>query len=260
MNKRIEIAAFVLSQIAFAGCDAGLLLEMSRSIDDPVVREPEVDSFVTESTINVRWEADEGTDEFVLFRAVDNSTLSYEIVYRGTSLEYIDTGIGDGDRYLYTLGNARGSQIFGPSEAVMGVGSDVRRDEYEPNDTRENATELSTDLTANIFFYSAYSGETVEDTDWYVMSVPPRRQANIVLVQRGLSGTGSSYMDIYIENESVEPITSGSTIAIPNYEFTEKRILFRISPSAQQFYNAYSLAGGGLEVYDLSLSSVTEIG
>ena len=260
MNRGMKMMALSCALFGLSGCGIGLLSDMSRSLDDPVVREPDAESFVTENTITVRWEEDAGTDEFVLFRAVDSISPSYEIVYRGTSLEYADSGLDDGDRYLYALGNTRGTRLFGPSGAVLGVGSDVRRDEYEPNDERESATELSTDLTANIFFFSAYSGATAEDLDWYVVTVPPQRQANIVLVQRNLVGSGFSYMDIYIENESVEPITSGSAIAVPNYEFIEKEIRFRISPNAQRFFSAYSLAGGGLEVYDLSLSSITEIG
>ncbi len=254
-----RIVFFTFSIVIFSSCGAGLLPDMSRSLDEPVVRKPEVSSFITENTISVRWKEDEGTDEFILYRKPDNLTADYEIVYRGSAREYTDTGVEGGAQYLYTLGNVRGTRHFGPSDAVLGVGSDVRRDEYEPNDGREEATELSTDITANIFFYAAYSGETVEDADWYVMTVPPKMQANIIFIQQDFLGSGPTHMDLYLENESRDHIDNGDTIVLANNTLAAKDLRFRISPNDQQFFTDYSLVGGALKVYVLKIHSFTSL-
>ncbi len=258
MKDLVKIIFFGMSFL-FASCTGGLLSSMNRQWKEPVIIAPFVDSFSRENEIEVFWDEDPGADSYVLFRASDSALPAYIEVYKGNALFFQDKGIPTGHRYLYSLGKIRGTKLFGPSEAVLGVGSSTVKDNNEPNDTSQEATELTWDLTSNIFYYSSVlPGISISDTDWYFVNVPPRRQANIVVTQRDLSGE-YSYLDMSIESVGITAIKNGVSIGIKNHSHQEESMKFKIIPNPQRFQNDLGLVGGSTEVYDIKVASLTEL-
>lgn len=237
-------------------CSQSMLGDLLRVITDPVVENPSVVSFEKEETIEINWDEDSGTDEYILYKAVDAVLPVYEIIYQGTNLSVVDTDAVGGNRYLYTLGKIRGKKLFGPSDPILGVGSMVIEDELEDNDTKETATKLVWNLNANLYYYLSYSGAELEDYDWYYVTVPPRRQANIVVTQEGLVGL-NTWMNLSLEGHMPEIIANNVETPLKNYTYEEKTFYFLISPIPAEFYADPPTAGGSLINYQIFLDSVT---
>ena len=134
---KIPSLAIIVLALPVLSCSEGLLGDMLRVLTDPVVEGPSVVSFGKEQTIEITWKADPGADEYILYKAEDALLPVYEILYQGTDLSLIDTDITAEHRYLYTLGKVRGTVLFGPSDPVMGVGSNVIQDDLEGNNVKE---------------------------------------------------------------------------------------------------------------------------
>ncbi len=255
---KIRSLVIIVISLIMLSCSEGLLGDMLRVITDPVVEVPSVTSFVKEETIEISWDDDPGADEYILFRAVDTAVPVYEIIYQGTNLSVIDTDVinGAGNRYLFTLGKVRGTRLFGPSDPVLGVGSMVIQDELENNDTKVKSTKLIWDLDANLYYYLSYSGAEVEDYDWYNVTVPPRRQANIVITQENLVGL-NTWMYLSLEGHLPEIIANSTGIPLKNYSYEEKNFYFMISPIPAEFYADPPTAGGSLINYHIFVESIT---
>ncbi len=246
--------------VGLTGCGDGFLAAMGRIGADPAAVAPRVASFGTEYAISVSWDADPAAEEYILERATDALSPSWSVVYTGAGTSFDDTERTDQVRYLYRLTLTRGSRVFGPSDAVVGVGSAACKDSLEPNDSQDEATPLEYDRTANLYYYRSYAGETVEDTDWYSVSVPPRRIANVVVTQKGLSGGSvSTFMYLYVKGSS--PVTVMNNVAIPitNTSYETQEFLIRITPNPDQFIADPTLAGGSFIDYTVSLVSITGI-
>ncbi|MCK5197333.1 MAG: hypothetical protein KAR21_03225, partial [Spirochaetales bacterium] len=197
-------------------------------------------------------------DEYILYRAVDTAVPAYEIIYQGDDLSVIDTDVAGQSRYLYTLGKVRGTKLFGPSDTVLGVGSMVIEDSLEDNDTKETATGLIWDLDANLYYYLSYNGTELEDYDWYNVTVPPRRQANIVISQENLVGL-NTWMYLSLEGHIPEIIANSTGVPLKNYSYEEKTFYFMISPIPAEFYADPPTAGGSLINYHIFVESITGI-
>ena len=253
------LTAFLPGVIGIAsGCAEGLLDQMLRLDRDPEVRAPEVISFEEENLIGVRWKHDPAADSYILHRSLDGAVFNWERIYRGRALGYEDTDVPHGQRRFYRLSVSRGSKVFGPSAEVMGVGSNIRRDDHEPNDTREQATPLGADLSSTLWFFTANNGREISDTDWYRVRVPPRRQANIIVTDR-VNTARDKYILQYQDGSNVNEVVSGSAFALPNRDYREAEIMVRITPNPQTFYDNLGLAGGKTITYDISLHSITEL-
>ena len=242
-----------------ASCGNGFLNQMGRVLGDPSPREPRVISFVTENQIDVSWDPDRAADEYVLERAEDSMSPSFAILYRGAATSWTETHCGDQSRYLYRLSMTRGDRLFGPSESVLGIGSAACRDELEPNDAESQATALEYDRAANLYYYRSFSGTEVKDEDWYSVSVPPRRTANIVVTQEGLAGgMVTTWMYFYLKSTVPAAIINSAAIPIVNNSYETKLFLFMISPNPQEFISDPTLAGGSFINYCVSLVSIAD--
>jgi len=263
IRMKIKIKTLVITVVSFIllSCSEGLLGDMLRVIADPVVGIPTVTSFEKEETIEITWNADPGADGYILYRAVDTENPVYEILYQGTDLSVSDTDVinGAGNRYLYILGKVRGTKLFGPSDPALGVGSMVIQDELENNDTKGRATRLIWDLDANLYYYLSYSGAEVKDYDWYSVIVPPRKQANIVITQEGLSANENCYISFALESGGVDPIINSIRIPIKNKTYVEKTFYFKISPIPGYFYDDPPTVGGSLINYHIYINSITSL-
>ena len=253
MNNRFYIFALL---ILFSGCYEGLLMDMQRTQRNPVVSPACAESFRETDMIAVSWEEDSGADEYLLYRSADTAVPSYKLVYRGTSLTFEDRDVKPDHRYLYTLAKTRGTKFFGPSDPVLGVVSGVVLDTNEPNGTKESAVKLVWDLQSNLYYYKSFSGEELLDTDWYMVSIPPRRKAVIVITQEDLTGT-DSWMSFSLEEHVPRTVISGNGISIENNTYEEKDFYFFIFPLSTKFINDPASGGGNFINYTLSLDQIT---
>lgn len=256
---KIQSLVIVVLSLVLLSCSEGLLSDMLRVNTDPVVELPSVVSFEKEETIEISWNADPGADEYILFRAEDVLLPVYEIIYQGTSLSLTDTDITGEHRYLYTLGKVRGTLLFGPSDPILGVGSNVIQDNLEGNNVKEMAAKLVWDLDANLYYYRSNNGEEIEDYDWYFVTVPPRRKAMIIVTQSGIGSGADSWMEYYLEGHVTETIVNSNAIPIENYSYEEKTFYFLISPNSSEFIGDPTLGGGGLINYRVSLNSIQSL-
>lgn len=256
--KKGSLILYVL--LLFAGCSDGLLTEMDRLAADPEIVSPETASFQEELTVSVSWDEDEAADEYVLRRAEDSAgVLSYGILYEGPLNHYRDTDVADEGRYLYTLAKKKGNREFGPSRPVLGVGSDCIGDIWEPNNTKEQAAGLDHELVANSFYYEdAATHSTVQDTDWYTISIPPRSSASIVVVQSDpIPAQNSSHLSYLVEGRGpAETIASGVLYPIENTGLSPATFLFCIRPRAEECREELTLSGGTLIKYTLEISRI----
>ncbi|MBB6480910.1 hypothetical protein [Spirochaeta isovalerica] len=250
MKSRLMPLLFLL-----AGCSASLFEDMSRTIDDPEVQKPWVQSFTEELEIKISWEEDPGADEYVLYRADDNIG-TYEKIYQGTSLEFFDSDVSEQGRYLYTLVKMRGEEAFGPSLPVLGVASMTMEDEFESNDREENATPFLYDLSANVQYYADNTKQHIlEDRDWYSVEVGPRRSFTFQVLY---TGTGSQELEYYCQPETPQGLDSESEITIVNTTMESKIFNFCIYPYGANILTGSS-GGGKIIQYDLDFTAEQEL-
>ena len=177
-------------------------------------------------------------------RAGENNPLNWVDVYRGSDLSWQDNGVGNERLNLYQLYKIRGSVLFGPSESVLGVGSDICRDPHEPNDSIATATVLESDLESNLWYFVATNGKESRDFDWYAVSLPPRRQAVIVVTDNTNTSSTYNYMSWSTPSKSEADIVSGESLSIQNHEYEAAVVYFRVSPNEQTFLSQLSGYGG----------------
>jgi len=247
--------------LTFCSCTPGMYEMLHRSIDDPVIVSPNVDSYAESSTIFISWDYDEGADEYILERADDHPlTLSFNVIYQGKETKYADCGLENSSRYIYRLSKRRGVEIFGPSTEVLGVSSLIIRDIYR-NNTLEQAIKIdSIDYIANLYYNRAYNGLEIMEEDWYYVEVPPLRQAWIVVddLQAYASDT-LSYFEYYIYTRESSPVFHLQDFRIINNELETKKLYFKIYPAKHRFAGMGTPPGGGIVHYKISLVSITPI-
>ncbi len=260
MSKALRWTVVPALSLALACCGDGLLDQMGRVLADPTPVTPHVASFESEYRIGVSWEPDEAAEKYVLEKADDAANPVYSVIYRGTATSFLDSDCADQRRYLYRLSKTRGDRLFGPSGHTVGIGSAACRDQLEPNDEESGATTLEYDRAANLYFYRSCDGAIVQDTDWYAVSVPPRRKANIVVTQNGLvGGAVDTFMYFYLKGSVPEVIVNNEAIPIANPAYETRIFLFRISPNPDEFIADPTLAGGSFIDYVVSLLSITSM-
>ncbi len=260
MKTALRCEALCLTLFGLSCCGAGLLDEMDRVSADPTIAAPKAVSFAIENQIGISWDKDKAADLYVLERAKDAMSPAYTEVYRGTAVSFTDSDVADQSRYLYRLSKVRGEKAFGPSGAVMGIGSAACGDDHEPNDTEDHAIPLD-DQKANLFYYRAYSGIEVQDADWYSVTVPPTKRMNIVVTQisPGIAGGAITYMFFYQKGVTPQRIVNNNAFWIDNTSHQSRTFIFKIYPKPEDFITDPTLAGGTVIDYEIRMHSITDI-
>jgi hypothetical protein len=245
MKKIIIIA---LAGLFFAGCSDDLYVFVDRNTDAPVVAAPRLECFKTEREIDVSWDADAAADEYLLYRDTDPLGLFNHLCYRGKKLCYKDSGLESDMRYYYKLAKRRAERIFDKSACVLGAANDIRRDQYEPNDTPDTAAEFYNVTDANIYFYRDNHGNELEDVDWYWVKIEPMR--NITFRVWFNDGTNLKPNDIYyaeLSGTHYTELSGDNDITIFNYENHECIKYFCIGINKANF----DAVGGKMGTYQL---------
>jgi hypothetical protein len=258
MVKKLFIPPLVFLLVS---CTPGMFELLDRTMDDPVLHKPLVESFTESNVITVRWGRDEAADEYILERAGDEINLSFIEVYRGGMTEYVDRGLPDNKRYLYRLYKTRGKKTFGPTEQALGVSSLVCRDVYEPNDTMERAIQLETiDYIANMYYYRAYSGEEAVDEDWYFIRIPPLRQASVVVNDSRVEESDRpTHFEYYEYERDQKPVRQLLNFWIVNNELVTKNYYFKLYPAKSQYIGMEMPAGGAIIQYRISIGEIVPV-
>ncbi|VDB00284.1 hypothetical protein S1OALGB6SA_1359 [Olavius algarvensis spirochete endosymbiont] len=259
----IVVMLFILFLVT--GCTGGLLEEMDRTNKDPFDGGLHTVCFEKEGMVSLSWEEDPGTDEYLILRGQDSGSTGepeWKTAYRGRKLSWTDKGLANDERRIYTLQKKRGKRFFRSTTAALGVGSEVIRDIYEPNDSREWAKELTHVIEGNVQHYRSYNyskyGKSLEysDTDWYYVRIPTGRKATITLTQKDIRSSEPINLAVFSERASRNlEVESGVPFTLENREIVERTFRFRIKPT--NIFGPTLGAGGKTVSYELKLDSIS---
>ena len=227
--KKVFFIIVILTMV-LCSCDNNFADIMLRTYDDPVDEAPVVDSYREEETIYVGWNKDEGADEYILLRALDDSTyLSFSEIYRGNALLYKDTNLNVENRYLYKLYKVRGNQVFKSNKIGYGYVSRKRRDNLN-NHTKENAAWLQYSIdNLTVYHEKYYNGYVNYEEDYFKVRVPARSIAYIMVEQidpMPSSGATRKSIEWLIDSQPYDNV--GERFSLRNESMDEKFIYFRI--------------------------------
>ncbi len=258
MVKKVLITIF--SVLLCISCNDGMYDTLSRNTDDPFTEKPKAVSFVTTNAVYLSWSSDDCADEYILERAENLQSLVYKEIYRGTRTSYDDFGLSNDIMYLYRLSKRRGNKTFGPSDPVLGVSSTVARDIYEPNDTIENATLLTSraPYIANMYYYQSYNGISIGDEDWYCVDVPPLLCADILVNDSQTENNKDpSHFMVSYPNRSSEQVDHLVSFKVENTESETARLYFKLYPNNSKFISQLPGSSGGKVVkYTISVTGM----
>ncbi len=248
----VPVAAIVSS------CGSELFGVLSRDAGDPAVVAPRAYSMERPLAVTVRWAADEAADFFALERKEDTESSRYVEVYRGTETGFVET-LAEG-RYYYRLTKVRGERPFGPSSPAFAVASPVTRDEYEPNDDMETACPLESAVVASLFYFRGSDGQTVSDSDWYRVSLPPRSVARISLTDYAIEGgEEDTHFVAYRAGLADRVVHNMHPFEIENDANVRREMFFAIKPNAVKFIPSVD-SGGRVIAYRLVVERIELIG
>lgn len=258
----MTVLPLLVLPLLLCACSQGFLPLIGRLAADPTVQAPRVSSFIEEFSCSVEWDEDPAADSYVLERAVDASSPVFSSIYQGNDLSFTDTECMDQTRYLYRLSKVKGNRTFDASEAVLGVGSATCRDDLEPNDSEQSATPLNYERFANMYWYSSYDETTIDDVDWYSVSIPPRKTGYIVFTQLDWPGSlnlGYTWMFFYLKGSPPVPVVNNAAVQIDNTSYESKTFFFSVYPNKNLFTADPSQPGGNIISYTVSLTMITDL-
>ena len=249
---------FLLMSFILAGCSLGLDGTLGRTTADPFDEIPAVQSFNGDISIVISWNRDEAADEYYLWRAADNISPWYELVYHGNLTEYRnDFSLPDDNSpYLYRLSKRRGGKFFNDpfnnpvrGKAGLGVASSGYRDIFEPNNDNEHATVLQdTEFLATCWYYESNTtdGINIYDDDWYCVDLPPHWVAEVILTDLSkITMDNVEHFKIQQFGAGPKDITSGNPEEIHNASDFPGRFYFHIFPNFEKFQYYHLLPSSG---------------
>lgn len=236
-------AVFLLAMtMLFMSCLQNDLEEiLFRTTDDPFPDVPLADSLSLEHTIYLTWRPDDACDRFRLMRAHDQPSLSFSCIYEGNDIRYTDSSPNDYNRYVYRLDKTRGGKYFEGKEYAYGYSSDCRKDACEPNDTESEATYLEYDRICNLpcVRYIANNVELL-DCDWFYISIPPRRAADVVISQSNLeneSEGAATNLKIQVAGSTSKAVRQKVATVINNPSYETKNFFFKVYPETTGLFS-----------------------
>jgi hypothetical protein len=228
----------------------------SRTRMMPVADTPIVRCFRPDGKILISWQYDEGADEYILMRAQDNSLAldPFTAIYRGMELKYLDATVKDDMRYIYKLYKIRNGIEYRWDDRIgLGVSVRTQEDQHEPNNTEAEATLLETYLLANIYCYGFSTGHVLEDIDWYKVSIPPGKVANMAVSYDDT--VYDTYLLLYIPYFDTRTIIHNTAFQVKNDSRVQKDVAFAIIADKTQFLPINS-TGGKVVGYTITWQSI----
>ena len=182
MSRTKKAMFLIFTSLWFFSCYNNAFNEiLFRTADDPFDDVPATDSLTTEHTVYLSWKEDDAADNFYLMRSFDAISLDWICVYEGKSTSYTDTNLIDNEKYIYRLDKTRGAKCFEGKKYGYGWSSGTIIDYCESNDVPEDAAFLEYDRICNLPCVGFVTdNKEILDEDWFYVTVPPMRQADII--------------------------------------------------------------------------------
>lgn len=205
-----------------------------RNINDPFDDVPKADSLSKEHTVYLSWQEDDAADKYYLMRSFDTVPLDWSCVYEGTGTSYTDTDFMDNEKYIYRLDKTRGSKYFKGEKYGYGWSSGTIRDSCEPNDVPEKAAFLEYDRICNLSCVGFVTdNKEIIDEDWFYVTVPPMRQADIIVGQHNLTDTtrgAETNLRIQLSGLESQSVRHQTAYQIQNTTYETKNFYFKVFP------------------------------
>ncbi|MCG8573228.1 MAG: hypothetical protein MJB14_24095 [Spirochaetes bacterium] len=254
---RIKKTFFILAiAILLCGCSPSLLEDINTNNFEPTDSNLDITNFESEYAITLKWDADPGTDEYILYRDTNPDGVYAEIVYQGTELTYTDTDVEDVNNnvyYYYKLAKKRESKIFEKSSYVVGAASSVRNDQYEFNEVYNKAASFDNKTEANIYYFRDGFGNELVDNDWYSIEIEPKKVVTLEITNLdNLDISNDIFFMVKGEIKIDGPAGGGSfTVTIENAENTKETMYFLIGIDKEDFTGIVGGTGGRIGYYEI---------
>lgn len=212
-----------------------------RNINDPFDDVPKADSLSKEHTVYLSWQEDDAADKYYLMRSFDN-TSNWDCIYTGNETSFIDKELEDNTNYIYRLDKTRGIAYFTGKDYAFGWSSETIRDYCEPNNVLEEATFLEFDRICNLPCVTYQTKQkTFLDEDWFYVTIPPTRTAEIIISQKNLINTtegAPTNLKIQILEESSNSVKHQKAHQIKNPSNKTKSFYFKIFPETTGLFSS----------------------
>ena len=239
LTKKI-FSMFFIVPFFFSCHNSAFNEELFRNPNDPFDDVPKADSLAAEHTVFLSWEEDDASDMFYLMRSPDKVPLSWNCIYEGCGSSFTDSNFSDSERYVYRLDKSRGQKYFSGTQYAFGWSSESIRDYCEPNDVRANATFLECDRICSLVCVRFVTdNKEFLDEDWFYVTVPPMRQADIVVGQHNLdNSTAGAKTNLRIQVSGFESQSVKHLVACPiqNTSYETKTFYFKIFPERTSLF------------------------
>lgn len=240
--------AYLIIPILLSSCCNNISIieeALFRTAEDPFPAAPFADPFSLEHTVYLSWDADDAADSFCLMRSYDQEALSFSCIYSGNGTEFTDTDTNAGSRYIYRLDKIRGNKYFTGTSYAFGCSSDCRKDCSENNDTEAEAALLEYDLICNLICVQYITEKKLFlDEDWFYVTIPPHRAAEIIVSQNNLQddeSTGAATkLKIQTAGHESVPVKQRNAYVIKNPSYKTQRFYFKIFPETTGLFPAES--------------------
>ena len=231
-----------------------------RTTEDPFCDTPDAGSRSLERTVCLSWKEDCAADTFRLMRSPDQKQLSFSCIYEGKETSYTDTDLAEGGKHIYMLDKTRGRMVFEGKEAAFGWSSECRNDGCEPNNTEETATFLEYDRICNLPCVGFVTdNKEILDEDWFYVTVPPMRQADIIVGQHNLTNTtlgAETNLRIQLSGLESQSVRHQVAYQIQNSSYKTKNFYFKVFPERTSLSSGNSFCT--VIEYTVSLNQITK--
>lgn len=251
----------IFTSLSFSSCYNSAFDEiLFRTTDDPFDDVPATDSLTTEHTVYLSWKEDDAADNFYLMRSFDAISLDWICVYEGKSTSYTDTNIIDNEKYIYRLDKTRGAKCFEGKKYGYGWSSGTIRDYCESNDVPEDAAFLEYDRICNLPCVGFVTdNKEILDEDWFYVTVPPMRQADIIVGQHNLTNTtlgAETNLRIQLSGLESQSVRHQVAYQIQNSSYKTKNFYFKVFPERTSLSSGNSFCT--VIEYTVSLNQITK--
>lgn len=201
---------------------------------------PDVESFSVPGEIIIRREANPYATGYILYRYTEPDCMMGTKLYEGKDLSYGDKEVIMGQFYYYKVVNKDTYKTYDASPYAFGIAAYSGKDDYEINETREEATILEHNSTnkATIYNFKDSAGNNLIDDDWYYIVVPPHSEIPIIIEDFTYTLEDD---DLFIAIGTGEKtlLKQGSGYKLYNPGNQETDIFFSITVNPEKFYNEF---------------------
>jgi hypothetical protein len=216
----------------------------SRTRPAPYAEDPKASSFRPDGYISLTWGADEGADEYELYREYDDpyNAKVKELAYRGKYTQFLDRTVNSDQnwRYAYYLVKIRNGASY-DSGRTLAVAVKTQEDAHEPNNVDYDATVLEDYRQGNVYYFCFTTGEEVIDMDWYKVNVPPGKTANVSVAYT--NSANDEFFNLYDPFKETAPIVHNTAFSLRNDGPVQKFIYFAIQPNKSKFLGMNTYGG-----------------